>query len=682
MAGGTRITNTGPGTASLPFPLTGTLTPGQSIAVSYARSVILGAVGTPVVRGAQLKYTALAPQYTGPYGDASYLGQLNSDGTVSGLKPLASPTLYVSATGSDTAGTGSAANPYATVQHALGVLAVSGWTGAAGAVIQMVNTLPQGANPLPWNIPPAPGGAGPVTIQSAYTDSGLGPRTATSGTAPVFSGGPGVGPSLGTVVDNVGGLTASAWQGYYLRWTSGANAGRRASIQDNNATTFFLARGTFSATAPGDTFVVEKPAAQVTFSGRMRVQGAALVTAAFDFVGTVSGFSGSVLDVSVDTYMDNGVRYIAPGGGGVTGMYVLMNCRYYESGLYTLAFPIYTPFGALAALDGTPSQFLGGSSDTLYLYIGASGSWSGANGSAVMWAPNFLYTNVQVLGGCNVVCHGPYAFIGQGVETSAGGQFTGYYQIARNNVNIGGPAGGGGCFLANGGGSLTYLYQGTFGGQSGTVDLMQSFEGGTVHTELTYNEVANAPTTTGAAMRGVVGGVIEPVNSSDFCTASAVGTLGGPFITDGSPGLGYSDEQAAQLPQRLPSTMNPIVGSGTTTTNAAVTIASVNNGGSAPTGTQRVTYIDVVFAGYSSSGSKAYTTKLRVAVTNKTGGYAIVGSVVSNVADETFNDASLAGCTFGVVISSANTILLQATGIAATTIDWVCQGFWYWGSTH
>jgi hypothetical protein len=592
------------------------------------------------------------------------------------------PTYYVSNTGSDITGTGSITNPWATVQHALGVLAMSGWSGKAGAVIQIMNTLAQGLNSLPWNIPDPQDGAGPITIQSSYTDSGLGNRTASSGTAPVFSGGPGIGPSLGTVVDSAGGLTASAWQGYYLRWTSGVNVGRRASVQDNNATTFFLERGTFAATAPNDTFVIEKPTAQITFSGRLRISGRSLVISALDFLGTQDGFSGSVLDISVDTYMDNGVRYISPGGGGVTGMYVLMNCRYYESGLYIFNFLIYLPFGSLAALDGTPSQFLGGPSDTLYLYLGPSGAWTGANGSIVLWTPNFLYTNVQVLGATNVACHGPYAFIGQGAEASVGGQFAGYYQISRNNVNIGGPVGGGGCFLASGGGSLMYLYQGTFGGQSGTVDLMQSFEGGTVHTELTYNEVANAPTTTGAAMRGVTNGVIEPVNSSLFFTASAVGSLGGPFITDGSPGLGYSDEQAAQLPQRLPSTVNPVIGFGTTTTNAAVTIASMTNGGSAPTGTQRATYIDVVFVGYSAAAQKTYTTKFRVAVVNKSGGYAVIGAPVFNVADETFNDAALAGCTFGIVISAANTILLQATGVAATTIDWVCEGFWYWGSTH
>lgn len=89
------------------------------------------------------------------------------------------------------------------------------------------------------------------------------------------------------------------------------------------------------------------------------------------------------------------------------------------------------------------------------------------------------------------------------------------------------------------------------------------------------------------------------------------------------------------------------------------------------------------------SASGTYTLEARIAVHTVTGpagaGYSIFGSAISNglavtIIDDTdkinHNDASLAGATLGVdaidvnFITSGTNIIIQVTGLAATTIKW------------
>jgi len=103
-------------------------------------------------------------------------------------------------------------------------------------------------------VPPASSGIGPEppVLVGAMADSGLGARTVAGSSA-------GAGATFATVTDTAGGLVVNAWKGYFLRYTSGAQAGKQYLIDANTANVFTLV-GTQSVPVNGDTYVVESPA--------------------------------------------------------------------------------------------------------------------------------------------------------------------------------------------------------------------------------------------------------------------------------------------------------------------------------------------------------------------------------------------------------------------------------------
>lgn len=190
----------------------------------------------------------------------------SSEGLVYALTPLANPLFYVDpVTGNDN-NTGTIGSPFLTINHALKAL-IPGWYGLATLNLRAGTHTISNKTVVPRGLGNTGATAGGLLINGVdNTDSGLGPRTASGGTT-------GSQATFGTVVDSVGGLTANAHRGKFIRFTSGATLNNRAYLIEDNTTTTFTIEGSITAAPTTETFVVETPAAVISWVGSQAIMG-------------------------------------------------------------------------------------------------------------------------------------------------------------------------------------------------------------------------------------------------------------------------------------------------------------------------------------------------------------------------------------------------------------------------
>jgi hypothetical protein len=182
-----------------------------------------------------------------------------------GLTILTDPVFYVDPVNGNDGGSGTISSPFETINHALNELS-PGWYGTATINLRAgTSTI---ANRLSL---PSPLGNTITTTGSLLfngvdnTDSGLGSRTSAGGTTGTLN--VSADPVMGTLIDSVGGLGVNTYRGSFIRFTSGATLnGKSFLIAKNSATTFTIS-GVFPVAPTTETFVVETPAAVITWVG-------------------------------------------------------------------------------------------------------------------------------------------------------------------------------------------------------------------------------------------------------------------------------------------------------------------------------------------------------------------------------------------------------------------------------
>src|SRR6185295_3082136 len=187
----------------------------------------------------------------------------------SSVTPLVDPIFYVDPVFGNDSNSGTVFFPFATIDHALKAL-TPGWYGLATVRLRAgVHTLAS-RTVFPASLGDSTSTAGNLLFDGIdNTDSGLGTRTSNSGT----TGGTFPSPVFGTVVDNVGGLTVNAWRGSFVRFTSGATLNGRCFLIASNSSTTFTICGSIPVAPTTETFVVEHPAATVTWASSEVMQG-------------------------------------------------------------------------------------------------------------------------------------------------------------------------------------------------------------------------------------------------------------------------------------------------------------------------------------------------------------------------------------------------------------------------
>lgn len=114
--------------------------------------------------------------------------------------------------------------------------------------------------------------AEPLLLVGDTEDSGLGNREAVGGTT-------GGGSTFPTVVDAVGGLVVDAYRGFVVRFVAGNPVlvdDTRHMIASNTADTLTLVGALPAVPAPGDRFVIERPASSITWTGDAVLSGTVL----------------------------------------------------------------------------------------------------------------------------------------------------------------------------------------------------------------------------------------------------------------------------------------------------------------------------------------------------------------------------------------------------------------------
>lgn len=285
----------------------------------------------------------------------------SGDGTVSNPVIFALPTnveYWVDpATGNDN-NDGSSGSPLQTLGEALKRLG-PGWLGKARIHLQ-AGTYALGTSPKLF-IPAPPGGlnAEPILIDGlSSTDSGLGTRTVGAGSTQ------GSVPTFGTLVDSVGGLTANAFVGSFIRFLTGVRANQSYLIMSNTATTFTVV-GSFSSGAPanGDTYVIETPAANITWVGTLVLEGHASALGQYNLnFGTAGG-----IDLHDLTLYQNRIRYPSVTAfqlferAAVTGLFSFTNL-YASGSLSQIINTVGSYWGAGGIFLQAASRFVPGNS--------------------------------------------------------------------------------------------------------------------------------------------------------------------------------------------------------------------------------------------------------------------------------------------------------------------------------
>lgn len=268
---------------------------------------------------------------------------------------LTDPTFYVDPVGGNDANAGTISAPFATIDHALKTLS-PGWFGLATINVRAGTNTIGNRTVFPSPLGNSNTSAGGIVINGVdSTDSGLGARTANGGTAGSFQ-------AFGTVIDSVGGLTVNQWRGSFLRFTSGATLnGRSFLIAENSATTFTIC-GIIAVAPTTETFVIETPAAIVSWSGTQGMQGSCPVgvqNLAFSGGGGSNAFrwSGFVLGQQRCAFANMGSSGLAPrNGAGLTDMNALLSylgatTLVQQCGSYFNGTPISLQLGSASGLE-------------------------------------------------------------------------------------------------------------------------------------------------------------------------------------------------------------------------------------------------------------------------------------------------------------------------------------------
>jgi len=191
------------------------------------------------------------------------------DGTVASpvsLSILTNPTYYVDPVSGSDSNAGTITHPFATINHALQIL-TPGWYGAATINLRAGTHTLTNFTLIPRGLGNGLTTSGGVLINGVdNTQDPIGNRTASGGTI-------GSQATFGTVIDSVGGLTVNAFQGKFLRFTSGATLNGLSYLIEQNSSTTFTVEGSFPVAPTTETFVIETPAAILTWPGTQTFMG-------------------------------------------------------------------------------------------------------------------------------------------------------------------------------------------------------------------------------------------------------------------------------------------------------------------------------------------------------------------------------------------------------------------------
>jgi len=191
---------------------------------------------------------------------------------------LQDPVFYVDPVSGNDNNSGTISSPFATINHALQVLSV-GWFGTATVNLRAGTSTLGNNTVIPQGRGNSSATAGGIVINGVdNAQDPIGPRTASGGTA-------GVQVAFGTVVDSVGGLVSNAHRGKFLRFTSGAILNGLSFLIEGNSTTTFTVEGSMPTAPTTETFVVETPAATISWPG----------TQAFIGLGSILGLQNVIL---------------------------------------------------------------------------------------------------------------------------------------------------------------------------------------------------------------------------------------------------------------------------------------------------------------------------------------------------------------------------------------------------
>lgn len=490
-------------------------------------------------------------------------------------------------------------------------------------------------------------------------------------------------------------------------WTLQAQASSAATGTGGNMVLAGGAAGGVTSGTPGNVVAsIPAPTGAGAF-GQFQVSNAAHVSFLADNQGVVLGRT----DAS-----QCGVR-IAPLIGqenGYTGFWTGANATSPNGSNYTIALG---STGAAGGFWSTGSITFGGGNQ--FVFTMSTSTTANFSMAAGVLSPLWFQSNTAGATGTN------WTFTAQGSTqasgTTTGGSFvfnTGIVTAGSNGtagnftVNIGSPTGTGseaGFQVQRAGSTLVRLQQTVGTANTGAVYL------GTITPSATnvalYGDgssatILNAPGSSafvGVLINGsnymarFLGGAGLTLFSSSDINGGGVGALGManattlPTSAPSGGGVVAHDGTTHGLHYYAPTTFldyaftplftgtantqankfRTLWGAGRTTTNAAVTILNLP----APISGSVASYLVCLQGRDQASGTVGDGISFWITVQIKNvGGVVTAATGTSNTQLSKNNDTSLAACTFSLAAASGTNIPLQATGLAATTIDWTAWG--------
>ena len=375
---------------------------------------------------------------------------------------------------------------------------------------------------------------------------------------------------------------------------------------------------------------------------------------------------GSFLDIQIDNFRENGIRYIPYSGGAGLGLTVAFNCRQHLIGIY-YAYPTLDPFyNVPLATDLAPSQFLGTSTDRIKIYFGNAFPIGGI-GSTGMYGPNCQYTDIILASGGVLTVDGPFPFVGGSMYTAGGAAIYTNYMIATAAINN--PLFAEACFYAD---SNSYQdhFEGSVNGTSGAVNLFGSGGGGSTY--LFYCTGTN--TNTGVVFYGYFGGRYFP--GAGFNSVTDNSGISQVQLPNGIPIINVPDASTLfYLPTFLPSNKFYFSGKNKTSGGSDTVVVVTAYLPTEDTNAKHNYYFICTFQGYrTDSGAlgASFNTVLNCCYKNPAGTPTQVGSDYINTST-TFNDISEASCTFASGVSAQNVTFSVTTPVgfsAGHNLNW------------
>lgn len=307
----------------------------------------------------------------------------------------ASPTLFVSSGGVDTA-TGLSAAPLATVTEALKRMGITGWTGQP--TISIVNTLASVANPV-WSIPTPVGAASPILIQGTLAVAATGQLTAA--TASSNTANP-------TFTLNIAG-TLNQYKGQLIQFTSGIlNGGWRPIASNTNAANTVVTTPGFDTLAVGgDSFNIVNRVGIYQFTGQLIIIGNGTPL----LIDALSLSLGSTVYLDGVYVQETRNKFLTTGTCGFNGTNFTWVSGTIQSGVGTLEFTAGSTIPSCGSrYDGTPGLLTIGGGQ---LAVSAPGLWNLGSGTfEAVAVQNATSTQSYYCNGCR--------FDGCGIGAAAG----------------------------------------------------------------------------------------------------------------------------------------------------------------------------------------------------------------------------------------------------------------------